>query len=232
MSKKEDFIYTGVDNLEAMIEAKNYNAFLVSLIKKQLKGKQSRILDFGAGTGTYAEMLEKQEGITPDCLEPDASLKEGLKSRGFKVFTDIEKVPSNTYDLIYALNVFEHIEDDFNEITKLKRVLKKGGRIVVYVPAYQVLFSDMDKQVGHYRRYRLNRLSNLAEKAKLKKREVVYYEPIGFLAALVYKGFRGKGVLSPKSIRTYDRYAFPISKTLQPLFRKFFGKNAILVAEK
>lgn len=232
MSKREDFVYTGRDNLEAMTEAKNYNKFLMSLINKQLKGKQSRVLDFGAGTGTYAKMLQEHDGITPDCLEPDTSLKEELKSSGFKVFTNIEKVPSNTYDLIYALNVFEHIEDDFSEIAKLKRVLKKGGRIVVYVPAYQILFSDMDRQVGHFRRYRLKRLYNLAEKAKLKQREIVYYEPIGFLAALTYKAARGRGVLSPKSIRTYDRYAFPISKTIQPIFRKFFGKNAILVAEK
>lgn len=232
--KTDTFVYTGCENLEAMTEAVNYNKFLIDLVLKQLGPKNRtkvRILDFGAGSGTYAKLL-KDHDIIVDCLEPDETLQKELKKNGFKVFTDINKVPADTYDLIYALNVFEHIEDDFAEVRKLRNVLKKSGRLLIYVPAYQLLYSSMDKLVGHHRRYRTGRLKKMANQAQLKINTVLYYDPVGFWAALTYKVIRGKGVLSAGSVRTYDKYAFPFSKSLHPITKRIIGKNAILVAEK
>ena len=229
---KDDFVYTGCDNLEAMTEAVNYNKFLMSLITRQLPvGKHPKVLDFGAGSGTYAKMLRKQ-GVTPDCLEPDKALQKVLAKDGFSAMPDASVLKPNTYDLIYALNVFEHIEDDFEAAKQLHAALKKGGKLLIYVPAFQVLFSSMDHTVGHYRRYRAGRLQEIAKAAGLHAKEVVYYDPAGFFAALVYKMGRGKGVLSPQSVRIYDAMVFPVSKALHPLSKRVFGKNVILVAEK
>ncbi|MEK7599576.1 MAG: class I SAM-dependent methyltransferase [Patescibacteria group bacterium] len=215
-----------------MADADNYNNFLVELVASQLNGKGSgKVLDFGAGTGTYAKMLSKK-GVKIDCLEPDASLQKALKKDGFNVLKGSNELKANTYDLIYSLNVFEHIEDDFAEVAKLQKALKKGGRLVIYVPAYQILFSSMDKQVGHFRRYRAKRLRMMAEHAGININRLAYYDPIGFFAAFAYRLFGGGGVLNPKSVRLYDKYAFPFSKTLHPVTKKFIGKNAILVAEK
>lgn len=232
--KTKQFVYTGCENLEAMTEAVNYNRFLINLIVRQRgtkANKDLKVLDFGAGSGTYAKML-RDKGINPDCLEPDATLQKVLRANSFTVLPDSGALKPNSYDIIYALNVFEHIEDDMGEIKKLQAALKKGGRLLIYVPAYQVLFSSMDKTVGHYRRYRTERLKKMAEGAKLTIKELYYYDPAGFWAALVYKVIGGKGVLSPRSVRTYDRFVFPLSKMLHPISRKLIGKNAILVAEK
>jgi SAM-dependent methyltransferase len=229
---KDNFVYTGRENLEAMTEAVNYNKFLIGLVLAQTgRYKKPKVLDFGAGSGTYAKMLAKY-GVVPDCLEPDKLLQGELKKAKFKVFSEIGDVPANTYDVIYALNVFEHIEDDFQEAEKLRKVLKKGGRLVVYVPAFQSLFSAMDKQVGHHRRYRTKRLRRMSEIAKLKVVELLYYDPIGFWASLVYKVGGGNGVVSPKSVCVYDKYAFPVSKLLHTVSKKVLGKNVFLVAEK
>lgn len=233
MSNKT-FVYTGCENLEAMTEAVNYNNFLISLIAEQFKGKKPakiKALDFGAGSGTYAKMLQEQ-GVTPDCLEPDKILQGELKKAGFKVLKGAKELKPNTYDIIYALNVFEHIEDDFAEIARLREALRKDGRLVIYVPAYQVLYSSMDKQVGHYRRYRTKRLKQMARQGGLKIRGLYYYDPLGFGAALVYKWIGGSGTLTPSSVRLYDRIAFPISRAFHPLSKKLIGKNAVLVAEK
>jgi SAM-dependent methyltransferase len=91
----DKFVYTGKDNLEAMREAKNYNNYLISNIIKFLPSKNKNILDFGAGSGTYAEML-KDLGYRVDCLEPDMELAKELRSKGFKVFQELEQIKTNS----------------------------------------------------------------------------------------------------------------------------------------
>ena len=234
MSKRV-FVYTGCDNLEAMAEAKNYNDFLIELVEKAklcVDTREPRILDFGAGSGTYADML-LEKGSKVDCLEPDLVLQKILKKKKYSVLTDIKDLKPNTYDVIYSLNVFEHIKDDESVVGLLKTALKPGGILLVYVPAFQLLYSAMDRKVEHQRRYRKERLRNFANNANLEILELSYYEPVGFAASLFYKIFGGKdGVLSPESVKFYDSYAFPISKFLQPATKYFFGKNLLMLARK
>ncbi|MGH7193102.1 MAG: methyltransferase domain-containing protein, partial [Candidatus Saccharimonadales bacterium] len=178
-----------------------------------------------------AKML-KQHGITPDCLEPDKTLQAKLRRAGFKVLKGSQELKPETYDVIYALNVFEHIEDDLAEMIELRKALKKGGSLMVYVPAYEILFSSMDKQVGHLRRYRTRGLKRLVKAAGLEVKELFYYDPVGFLAAFTYRFVGDDGVLTPTSVRLYDKYVFTLSKALHPISRKLVGKNAMVVAEK
>lgn len=230
--KKDEFKYTGEENLEAMSEAKNYNDFLLSFVNHDIKDQKARILDFGAGSGTYADMLKKK-GISVECLEPDSKLKDKLEKKGYKTFKDIKELRPNSYEIIYALNVFEHIEDDKVAMITLAKKLKKGGKLVIYVPAFQALFTSMDKKVGHYRRYRKNRLDDHARDAGLNVKELYYCDPLGFGAALTFKYFGNKdGVVSPSSVKFYDRFIFPASKIVQPIFKQFIGKNVVLIAEK
>jgi len=229
---KKQFVYTGRENLEAMAEAVNYNRFLINLIHNQVNNaKTDRILDFGAGSGTYAKML-RVKGLEVDCLEPDKILQSELSNQHFKVIPSLADIKPNTYHVIYALNVFEHLEDDFAEIAKLTSVLRKKGKLIIYVPAFQVLFSEMDKKVGHYRRYRKKRLTELAEIAGLKVEELSYLDPIGFSASFVYKLGKGSGVLNPKSVKIYDKYIFRVSKSIHPISKNILGKNALMVGVK
>ncbi len=234
MTKKK-FEYTGVDNLEVMSEAHNYNNYLIEIVQnaqKLIKKDKPKILDFGAGSGTYTDML-KEKGITAECLEPDSKLQGVLKKKGYKVYGDVSELKPESYDLIYALNVFEHIKNDEQVVKKLKKVLRPGGRLVIYVPAFQLLFTSMDEKVGHYRRYRKSMLSDYAHTANLNVEKLYYCDPIGFSAALAYRIFGNKeGNISPTSVKYYDRFAFPLSKVIQPLTRSFVGKNVLLVAVK
>ncbi len=231
MSRKK-FAYTGCDNLEVMSEAVKYNNFLISLITSRVRNlKDKKILDFGAGSGTYADLL-KESGIAVDCLEPDSTLQKALGGKGYNVLSDAKELKPASYDVIYALNVLEHIDDDGAMILTLSKALKKNGKLIIYVPAFQTLFTAMDKKVGHFRRYRKTRLRNFANKAGLRIVRLDYCDPIGFVAAFTYKMIGNKqGDLSPASIKFYDRFIFPLSKGIQPLFRSLFGKNVVLVAK-
>ena len=68
------------------------------------------------------------------------------------------KIRKNFYDLILIADVIEHVRRPKNLLRNLKKFLKKDGRILITVPAYQFLFSKKDKVLGHYRRYDKKRL--------------------------------------------------------------------------
>lgn len=232
MSKKP-YIYTGQENLESLKDAKNYNNYLISLVKKEIQtgpNNTPKILDFGAGIGTYADTL-KSMGMAVDCIEPDANQAKILEQKGYKVFSDIS-LAKEKYDVIYAFNVLEHIKDDKKIMQQLARALAKNGRLIIYVPAFQILFTELDRIVEHFRRYRLQDLRRLALQSDLMINQLFYADPLGFFAALAYRLLRGSGQLKPSSVKIYDTALFPLSRLLQLLTFKLFGKNAVLIAQK
>lgn len=215
-----------------MAEAINYNKFLVGLITAQANSKNAKILDFGAGSGTYTDMLHEQ-GFGVDCVEPDKTLQGILNSKGYHVTNSVGSKDRGKYDVVYSLNVLEHIKDDGKAFDDLVASLKPGGKLVVYLPAFQVLFSTMDERVEHFRRYRKDRLVGFATKNKLEINKLQYCDPLGFFAALLFKFVGSKdGVISPGSVKFYDRVVFPVSRVIELFTRHLFGKNVVLVATK
>jgi 2-polyprenyl-3-methyl-5-hydroxy-6-metoxy-1,4-benzoquinol methylase len=154
--KKVGFAYTGCDNLEAMSEAVKYNNYLTNQVIKVVNRlntskTQVSLLDFGAGSGTYSDLLKKS-GLKTECLEPDFILQDVLRKKGYFVYESTGKVRKK-YDVIFSLNVLEHIADDTTSLKEQYKLIKPDGYVFVYVPAFQALFSSMDKKVEHYRRY-------------------------------------------------------------------------------
>lgn len=147
-----DGSYTGTDNLIVMSMARNYNAFLMQEVLRNT-GEATVVMDFGAGTGTFARKL-RERGLKVICIEPDVSLRRVLQSQEFDCRADVEQMPESSVDYIFSLNVFEHIENDTAMLEKLCRLLRPGGRLYLYVPAFPILYTSMDRKVGHYRRYR------------------------------------------------------------------------------
>jgi ubiquinone/menaquinone biosynthesis C-methylase UbiE len=80
----------------------------------------------------------------------------------------------NTFDLITALDVIEHLDDDVAGLKEIRRTLKLGAPAVIYVPAFMALWGPNDDQSGHKRRYRLPELQAAAEKAGLKVERISY----------------------------------------------------------
>jgi SAM-dependent methyltransferase len=223
--------YTGLDILQALEHATNYNALLIDLILQSAEGR-SPMVDFGAGIGTFAKLLRKR-GIAVICLEPDPYLAERLIEDGFDTLQQLEKVCDNSLDFVFSLNVLEHIEDDQVALKALSRKLTMGGKILVYVPAFPCLWTSLDDKVKHFRRYRRRSLEKLVHSARLSVCESRYVDTIGFVAALIFKLIGNKnGALTPKSIKFYDRYIIPPSKVLDHLFHRLVGKNVYVLCEK
>lgn len=221
--------YSGSENLEVMDGAVNYNTYLSRLIRAYALATD-RILDFGAGIGTFSHPL-KRDGFDVSCVESDPKQLQRITENGVPGFSDLAAVPDETYDYIFTLNVLEHIEDDQATLRDLARKLKSGGRLLIYVPAFQVLFSSMDRAVGHYRRYRLGGLSEHVSAAGFEIKQARYVDSVGFIAALVFKYIGSKdGSLNRKAVILFDRLVFPVSLLLDLATQKLFGKNLLIVA--
>ena len=222
--------YSGRDNLEAMKEANRYNDFLVRLVQKHATG--NRVLDHGAGAGTFALPLARS-GMDVICMEPDPGLRESLRMGGLDVVARLEDLEPGSIDYAYTLNVLEHIEDDAAALRQLSECLRPGGRLLVYVPAFAVLYSQMDRHVGHFRRYRRKTLVKQLRATGFEVSSARYVDSLGFFATLLYRlvGDRS-GRISAGSVSLYDSLVFPVSRLVDVLTLGSFGKNLAVVAAR
>jgi SAM-dependent methyltransferase len=223
--------YTGADVLETLDRATNYNCLLLDLIV-QSSANCGRMLDFGAGIGTFAKLL-RNRGVDVVCVEPDALLARRLIDDGFLTFNDLNEVPDESFEFIFTLNVLEHIEDDQSAFCRLATKLATDGRLFVYVPAFQCLWTSLDERVKHYRRYRRPELERIARCAGLTVLKTRYADTLGFFAALGFRFLGNRsGHLTAEAVNFYDRYLVPLSRSLDILLGRFFGKNVYLIASK
>jgi ubiquinone/menaquinone biosynthesis C-methylase UbiE len=223
--------YTGTDNLEIMQEAVRYNHYLEDLVFRHAN-PGDRVLDFGAGIGTFAHRM-KDRGLNVHCMEVDNGQAELIRQQGIHTVTSIDEIADNSVDYIYSLNVLEHIENDSKILSELSRCLTPSGKILVYVPAIQFLFSSMDRKVGHFRRYSRASLSRAAGCAGFNVKQSRYADSLGVLATLLYKLSNNQsGNLNIPALVIYDRIVFPISRLLDIFFCRIIGKNVYAILEK
>ena len=227
--------YSGRDNLDVMAHAKNYNQFLLDMVLKNMHPDQL-IVDFGAGNGTFAAPLAKahnQAHYQIVCVETDPTLCAALQNLGLTVVSDLEHLSDGSVDYVYSLNVLEHIEDD-GAIAKLWwRKLRPEGQLLVFVPAFQYLFTSMDQHVGHHRRYTRASLTHLLNNAQFAITQSQYVDSLGVLATLLYKLMdQGSGQVNVRMLKIYDQWVFPISRLLDKVTGPLIGKNVLVRAVK
>lgn len=122
-----------------------------------------RILNIGVATGATSVMLEEFGSVKS--VEYDETCFQFVKER---LNIDIEqgsilelRFEDESYDLVCAFDVIEHVEDDHLAVNEMKRVCKKNGHVFVTVPAFMSLWSQHDEVNHHYRRYKSAELKNL-----------------------------------------------------------------------
>ena len=227
--------YIGIEILRIMENATHYNKTLADLAATSIKSNQSKdnikILDFGAGIGTISDIF-KSKGLDVSCLETNKEEIDILTSKGFKVYSDINQFSDNSLDNIATYNVFEHIQNNKEVLKQVYNKLKKDGKLFIFVPAHQKLYSEFDKRLGHFRRYERDEFLSLVQSAGFKIKEWHFFDSFGYLLALVYRFINKNGSIKKNQIKIFDKVVFPFSKIFDNLFRNYFGKNIYAVAEK
>jgi SAM-dependent methyltransferase len=156
-------------------------------------GKERLLLDCGAGTGRFvAEARERCRAIAVDDHDESLEIASRLLGpenvrRGSCVELPFE---DEAADIITALDVIEHIEDDARAVREMARVLKKGGYLVITVPAFQALWSDWDVALHHFRRYRRDPLVRLLQDASLEIIHAGYINVLAFPAVFAMRKWR------------------------------------------
>lgn len=144
-----------------------------------LPDRELRALDIGGGAGVFRTQAESATRWTVDLadLNPSALLKAD-PGRGRTLYYDIlQPDPQLTgrYDLVFVLDVIEHLSDPATFLEAAGSHLAPGGCLVANVPALEACRSRFDDVVGHLRRYDKPQLSIVAAKAGLKDLEMRYW---------------------------------------------------------
>jgi SAM-dependent methyltransferase len=222
--------YSGVDVLEALESAHNYNDYLTRLIRESTESKH--LIDFGAGIGTFSKRL-RTAGYDVKCVEPDPLQRQKLQEQGFDTLNNITSVPDDSASFIFSLNVFEHIEHDTIVIREIREKLKPGGALLIYVPAFECLWTSLDEKLCHYRRYTKTSLRRLVEQEGLAIERARYADCLGFIAALVFRLLnKSASTVTATTISFYDRWLFLPSRVLDRLFGRWFGKNVYVLCRR
>jgi SAM-dependent methyltransferase len=243
LQNSESQTYTGTrELLDSEMSLLGYSNGIVNKFFKKMNlqeriiEKKGSILEFGAGTGFLAEIFRSKFSIVPHCIELDLDLAKILRNKNFTCWQFLREAPTG-YSTIYTSNVLEHIEDDNKILREIYHSLEKGGILGIYVPAFPILYSEMDFKVGHVRRYTKNDLKEKVQNSGFRVESISYNDSLGFFATIFVKvlGYRSKRVNlgSKRSLIFYDRFGYPVSRTLDQLGLKFlFGKNLFLIAIK
>ena len=174
-------------SLEGLESANNYYSWIASLMQSKMTG---RVLELGAGTGTFTKVLARTASSV-DALEPSSRSFSELctATSGLRNVTPLHgrletlaSRESGHYDNAVLVNVLEHIEDDADCLRELARLIRPGGGLAVWVPAHEFLYSRFDFRLGHYRRYSLKELRDLACEAGFEVDQVEYRNAPGAFA--------------------------------------------------
>ncbi len=175
---------------------------------------QGPVLDVGGGNGSFSMILQSM-GLETILLEPGMegainAHKAGVKHivNGTLQKTDFKK---ESFTTIVMLDVLEHIDRDAQFMLEIQRVMKPGGRLLLTVPALQILYSPFDEEVGHFRRYSLTRLSRLLRRSGFEVEYQTY-----FFSMLVFPIFLYR--------KLWDRKR----KEERPNLKGHYGQNSLI----
>jgi SAM-dependent methyltransferase len=208
--------------MDRMADADNYNEWLLDRGRPFI-GR--RVLDFGAGVGTFTAALAER-GAEVVALEPDPEFTPRLHERFDSddrvtiVVEDARWLSGNgareRFDTVLCLNVLEHIEDDRIVLRGLRDSLVPGGHLLLLAPAHGFLFGEIDRNVGHERRYSRAPLRTLLEQAGFEPVEVRYVNPVGAVGWLVSSRLLRRDQVPTGPLRVYDRLV-PVLQRLDRL---------------
>lgn len=220
-----------LDSLGA--NAPNYTDWIAGLCQPYL-GK--RVLEVGAGHGDLTARLADAGAdvvatdVSKRCLEAleaRFACSQQVEVRHLDLFDNDDP---GAYDSAVLVNVLEHLPEDGPALEELRRLVRPGGHVLLYVPAFERLYSPFDRAVGHYRRYDRLRLASVVQKAGLHVIEARYVNQVGALAWWLLATKLGQVPTGAGKVRLYDRAVVPRLRKVEARYRTHFGQSLFVAA--
>ena len=164
-------VYTGQNrsNDDNDIREFSYKLSLsrIDLIKESIsysKNQIFHIIDIGAGNAIFGKaFLEYYQRVKYDIVEPNKALAKTYGSYVTSTFSDINEVPTNSYDLVVMNQVLEHVLNPVDFINAAANVLKRGGYLYIDVPYKDYIFKESVSP--HLYFYTIKSLSTIIKEA-------------------------------------------------------------------
>ncbi len=211
-------------------------------IRPHCKGN---ILEIGSGIGNISWFF-LEAGNTITLSDIRSSYCEDLKNSfsGFDNLVGVEQINlvdpgfheihaacRESFDTVFALNVVEHIEDDQLAINNARTLLKKGGNLVILVPAYPALYNHFDQALGHYRRYTRKSLGSVLRKSGFNLLHQQYFNLAGIAGWYVSGKLQRHQTIPAEQMRLYD-ILVPFFRLLDQMIFRRVGLSVITVGKK
>jgi ubiquinone/menaquinone biosynthesis C-methylase UbiE len=219
-----------------MNELASYNRTMFNLFGRYL-GR--RVLEIGAGAGNLSRFLLDRDAVILTDYEAEYL---HLLRRRFGAYENVEIRPldldtfraddlsGTSIDSVVCLNVLEHIKDDRRVLAELYRVLEPGGVLVVLVPAHPRLYSDLDRNLGHHRRYTEAELRARFEEAGFVVEHSRYFNWVGAVGWYVFGRLLGRPHITKTAVRGYRLMS--ALRAIEDRHRFNFGLSTVVVGSK
>ena len=215
--------------------ARNYHDWVLAELAPYL-GRS--VAEVGAGVGNFSALLlgqaierlvayEPSENMYPVLAHALAGEPRATAVNGFFG----PEAAGRGFDSVLYINVLEHIEDDAAELERARAALADSGHLLIFVPALPWLYSDLDRQVGHFRRYVKRQLLELVANAGFTIVRARYFDLAGVLPWYVNFVLL-RNSIGGGSVSLYDRLVVPIMRRVEAVIPPPLGKNLLLVARR
>jgi SAM-dependent methyltransferase len=234
MSNDKSPQYPGKE-LEAMSFALNYHRWIVDEFESYLGETAAEV---GAGVGSVSKLLLRTRIKRLVAFEPSPNMYPHLEQelrheQRARVVNDFfsPRYAGEGFDSVVYINVLEHIEDDRTELANALEILRPEGHLLLFVPALRWLYSDFDKQIGHFRRYEKTSLSCLVRDVGFALVRAQYFDLAGiipwYINYVLLRNSMGSG-----SVSLYDKLVVPTIRLIERSVTPPIGKNVLLIARK
>lgn len=225
---------TVLNSLEMLGDLYDYNHAAYAKIRPYLKGS---VCEIGCGIGNVIQFLLNHERVLG--VEPFAESIARARSR-FSDHRNVsfvqswlhecpnEEVPAGSFDSVICLRVLEYIEDDQDALSRLCRLCKPGGSVVVIVSAHPNAYGPLDEALGHRRRYGRRDLARMFRNAGMAVQTGFHSNVPGYFGWLWHSRIRRHREIPDSGAQLSNRLA-PFLHAFEQVIRPPFGQSLIMV---
>lgn len=148
------------------------------------------ILDVGCGTGITLNSLQQIGCTNLQGVDDNITAIEYCNNKTLPIQqANVYKLPfgDGCFDVVLAMDVMEHVQDEQKALYEIKRVLKDDGLLLITVPAFELLWSVHDDVNSHIRRYTKKHLNKLLSNSGFAVLKSSYFNTFLFPLAFLRK---------------------------------------------
>lgn len=221
-------------------------ALVKDVMQRYFPQGASKILEIGSGAGEITKLLQDYGEVYANDISSEAinfCREKGIKNTLEGDINELDLTAfRESFDIVLALDVLEHIQEDTETMGKVMGLLKPGGKFFVNVPAYKFLWSAHDEALYHKRRYAAYEIRTKLREQNfeiVKQSYFVFFVFPGIAFFKVLSNFIGNDaypqtsyILLPKRINNLFVKLLQLESKLLEHINLPFGTTITLVAKK